>query len=243
MIIEIAKKTFKIVPLFLSLVFLCFAQEDEKITVTTYYPSPYGVYDRMKTNEFVIGDINDAAPEEGVVRFKSLEEGGAGKKGDLYFDSDDNKFKYYDGKNWRFLGGSESNECAWFRTFAGCPEGWKYQDDIEINEMPTTWPRIKQMWYHKHPSSSSACIPGHGVAFGCNSTKIAIYPGVYNKEAACKRCFGDVGFLNTEELPATTGCVDKCGASWGCVHYRCVYEEESATAPLAVTYKLYYCCL
>ncbi len=40
-----------------------FAQEEEKegetITITTYYPSPYGVYNELQSNKLAVGDTND----------------------------------------------------------------------------------------------------------------------------------------------------------------------------------------
>lgn len=35
----------------------CFAEE-ESYTITTYYPSPYGSYNELSTNKFVVGDID-----------------------------------------------------------------------------------------------------------------------------------------------------------------------------------------
>ena len=36
-----------------------FAQERETLTLSTYYPAPYGVYDRLITNTLGVGDTND----------------------------------------------------------------------------------------------------------------------------------------------------------------------------------------
>jgi hypothetical protein len=32
--------------------------QEESITITTYYPSPYGVYNQLQTNSFGVGDNN-----------------------------------------------------------------------------------------------------------------------------------------------------------------------------------------
>lgn len=44
------------------LCFLCvcpsYAQQEEKLTVTTYYPSPTGVYNQLQAKRVVIGDVN-----------------------------------------------------------------------------------------------------------------------------------------------------------------------------------------
>ncbi|RKY30351.1 MAG: hypothetical protein DRP68_06240, partial [Candidatus Omnitrophota bacterium] len=61
----------------------CFAQEgggggEESITVTTYYPSPYGVYNQLQTNRMAVGDTNgdgqltalDLPNRDGDIRLK-----------------------------------------------------------------------------------------------------------------------------------------------------------------------------
>ena len=54
------KKTFLILSLFLFLaVPLSHPQETETITLTTYYPAPYGVYKDMRvTGRLAVGDVN-----------------------------------------------------------------------------------------------------------------------------------------------------------------------------------------
>jgi len=37
---------------------LCYAQQEEKLTITTYYPSPTGVYNQLQAKRVVIGDVN-----------------------------------------------------------------------------------------------------------------------------------------------------------------------------------------
>lgn len=41
----------------LSLFFFISAQADETISITTYYPSPYGTYDSLEANKMTVGDI------------------------------------------------------------------------------------------------------------------------------------------------------------------------------------------
>ncbi|MFA5100475.1 MAG: hypothetical protein WC547_06305 [Candidatus Omnitrophota bacterium] len=38
---------------------VCFAQQDEKLTITTYYPSPTGVYNHLQSNRMTVGDFNN----------------------------------------------------------------------------------------------------------------------------------------------------------------------------------------
>jgi len=103
--------------LFLNLVtFSCFSQESitiESITITTYYPSPYGVYDQMRANKMVIGDPDSTSTPSpdtnGVVRFKGISSDPTGfndtKPGALYYNTSDDEFKYHDGTGWQALGG------------------------------------------------------------------------------------------------------------------------------------------
>ncbi len=38
----------------------CLAQQEESITITTYYPSPHGEYNELQTNKFAVGDTNES---------------------------------------------------------------------------------------------------------------------------------------------------------------------------------------
>ena len=38
--------------------FAIYAYADDTLTITTYYPSPYGVYNRLQTNSLGVGDNN-----------------------------------------------------------------------------------------------------------------------------------------------------------------------------------------
>ncbi len=56
--------------------------------------------------------------------------------------------------------------------------------------------------------------------------------GVYNRDAACKKCFGSENFKGTELLDAPSGWPCRCVYSHSsvgncaCKHYRCVYEGK-----------------
>ena len=88
----------------------CFAED---ITITTYYPAPFGVYNEMRANKLVIGDPDSTStpsPDtDGVVRFKGIGSDpiGAGdtEPGALYYNTSDDEFKYHDGTGWQTLGG------------------------------------------------------------------------------------------------------------------------------------------
>ncbi|MDP8259133.1 MAG: hypothetical protein P9L90_06935 [Candidatus Aadella gelida] len=85
----------------------------EDITITTYYPAPFGVYNEMRANKLIIGDPNSAstpAPDtDGVVIFKDINNSALGgndaQKGALYYDSSAgfDEFKYHDGTGWQAL--------------------------------------------------------------------------------------------------------------------------------------------
>ncbi|MCK4809768.1 MAG: hypothetical protein KAS99_02380 [Candidatus Omnitrophica bacterium] len=236
---EIAKKILKITPLFFVIAFFCFAGEGEKITITTYYPSPYGVYNEMKTRKLIVGDIDEDSPERGVIRFESLAEPLTGEEGDLYHDSLERKFMYYAEGSWKPLGEGEGegSSCAWFRSATGCPVDpitnipWEEKEVKEVGDYPTTTEGYKAV-----VSKYSAT----GVHFACKTDDSCIMPyilpykslGGQGPPEYCKRCFGDFGFVGIEW-------VTKCpGPSYA----RCLYEGYTPTPPIMNTYKLYYCC-
>jgi len=120
----------------------CFAQEGETITITTYYPSPYGVYNELRANKMVIGESDSGAipsPDtEGVMIFKGISEPTGSndqQDGALYYDDSEHKFKYYDGSagTWKEMGGIGTS-CVTIEARCGsssgplpashCPQGY-----------------------------------------------------------------------------------------------------------------------
>ncbi|MDD4980623.1 MAG: hypothetical protein PHC54_05080 [Candidatus Omnitrophica bacterium] len=129
----------------------CLAQgapedEGETFTITTYYPSPYGVYNQLQTNRFAVGDTNDSGgsldandqpPENGQlyvarsVIYKpqsELPESNA-KEGELVYidnnpaDSTPGAFYYYGAGGWVTQGGGGamvSLKCGWQRNCSAC---------------------------------------------------------------------------------------------------------------------------
>ncbi len=241
---EIAKKILKITPLFFVIAFFCFAQEGEKITISTYYPSPYGVYKHMKSETLVIGDVENP-PEAGVIRFESLASSPGGEEGDLYYDSFEHKFKYYAEGSWKPLGEGEGagTDCGWFRG-SQCPVDWTQEGDpIKASDFPVTVEGYKAIVFDEPKSDSYGanrfkCLSNSK----CVSEKqINLYdPAVNSSKTACKRCFGNEGFVGLEALPAC-----KCDSFYyyhTCEHYRCRYQGDTPTPPLMAEYTLYYCC-
>lgn len=64
---------------------LAFAEES--ITITTYYPSPYGSYNELTTNALVLNPLNEP-PSDST------------KEGALYYDASKHNFNYYNGSDW-----------------------------------------------------------------------------------------------------------------------------------------------
>ncbi len=238
---EIAKKILKITPLFFVVAFFCFAEEGEKITITTYYPSPHGVYNEMKTRKLIVGDIDEDSPERGVIRFESLNSPPGGEEGDLYYDSFEHKFMYYAEGSWKPLGEGEGEEsrCAWFRSASaiGCPENWENQEGspIEASDYPTVVEGYKAVLSRYSATGTHFRCKTDSSCEGWQSLPHKGYGG-QGTDDYCKRCFGDFGFLGVESLP---GC--SSGSSYT-NHTRCLYEGYTPTPPLEATYKLYYCC-
>jgi len=92
----------------ISLLFFAFmfysAAFAEDITLTTYYPAPFGVYRELETRRLVIGD-DDMPTVDGVVNFAGLPFIPAwNDPGALYYDGINNRFMYYDGSGWEQLG-------------------------------------------------------------------------------------------------------------------------------------------
>jgi len=96
----------------------------EQLTITTYYPAPYGVYREFESRRMVIGD--DSMPtQDGVINFQELDADPAfADAGTMYYNSAEG-FKYYDGSSWN----SVTSKCI-RRTFTAatgskeCPVGY-----------------------------------------------------------------------------------------------------------------------
>ena len=94
---------------------LCFA--DESITVTTYYPSPYGEYNELGTNRLAVGDTNndgtlDAADQpnrDGDIRLKAQtgnpSSWPAGTIGQIAYSRTNDSLYHYNGSAWVASGG------------------------------------------------------------------------------------------------------------------------------------------
>ncbi|UCC95180.1 MAG: hypothetical protein JSW40_00075 [Candidatus Omnitrophota bacterium] len=72
---------------------LCFAQEGQgEISLTTYYPAPYGEFKMLRLSPTNHATDPDLAP-------------GKIAEGDMYYNEDDDIIYAYDGSNWQEVGG------------------------------------------------------------------------------------------------------------------------------------------
>ncbi|MFH1645931.1 MAG: hypothetical protein ABIB11_05865, partial [Candidatus Omnitrophota bacterium] len=89
-------------------IFLCsypsFA-ETEEITLSTYYPAPYGEYEDLTASSFAIGANPSVPTVSGVMNFEPLTVmPSSAMEGDLCYDDAANRLKYHDGSNWVEVG-------------------------------------------------------------------------------------------------------------------------------------------
>lgn len=114
------------------LVFNCFAQE--QITITTYYPSPYGVYDALEARRMIIGQGastgNIMPTVSGVVNFEALagynllDNGPSpAERGMLYYNATYNHFRYFNGTVWVPMGACLRRTFTKSTGWRMCPAG------------------------------------------------------------------------------------------------------------------------
>ena len=103
----------------------------EDITITTYYPSPYGSYNELATNRLAVGDTNgngslDAADQpnrDGDIRLKSQAGNpaswSAGTIGQFAYSSAQDSLYHYNGTAWAASGGG-----GCYVSYSGCLTGF-----------------------------------------------------------------------------------------------------------------------
>jgi hypothetical protein len=108
-----------------ALIFNSSAFAEDYITITTYYPSPYGVYNKLQSNKLAVGDTNDDSemtssdqpPANGqiytarsvIYKPQSSLPATDLLKGEVAYNNSDNKLYSYDGSAWAAVGGSSGN--------------------------------------------------------------------------------------------------------------------------------------
>jgi hypothetical protein len=83
-----------------------FLSADESLTITTYYPSPYGSYNELSANKLIIGGFVSSVSANGVAHFIPVDLSGACNEGEIYYDFSEHNFKYCDNSHsWKTFGG------------------------------------------------------------------------------------------------------------------------------------------
>ena len=132
----------------------CFAQTQEELTITTYYPAPYGVYNELQAKKMAIGDTNedgqmssaDQPPDDGQLYVAKSAiykpQAGdpatwAGEQGELVYSSMYDSFYYYNGTFWVKQAGAGGVSvlyfaCPWGSDFnIGAGQGWGNQCGVD----------------------------------------------------------------------------------------------------------------
>jgi hypothetical protein len=73
-------------------------QEKEEITLTTYYPAPYGTYDNLTAISGLIPPTKTTTERDQVSNAPS---------GSVIYNTTKNKPEYYDGSSWQEMGASK----------------------------------------------------------------------------------------------------------------------------------------
>ena len=97
------------------IVFLCVsatafaAEETEEITLTTYYPAPYGEYENLQADKLAVGSTAVVSTVDGVINFATITPPTTGTKGDFAFDGSTLKYCDTTGSAYKSFGGAGSN--------------------------------------------------------------------------------------------------------------------------------------
>jgi len=89
--------------------FVSAADDNEEVTLTTYYPAPYGDY----TNLTVSGELD---LDGGLLNFTPISEPSSPAKGAMYYDEGVDVFRYYDGAEWKDIGASQGSRIVFMNT-------------------------------------------------------------------------------------------------------------------------------
>ncbi|MDD2702499.1 MAG: hypothetical protein PHC33_00615 [Candidatus Omnitrophica bacterium] len=127
---------------FLTLPINLFAEES--ITITTYYPSPYGVYNQLQTNRLAVGDTDgndtlddaDQPNRDGDIRLKAQAGNPAawpaGQIGQFAYSSTQDSLYHYNGSTWVASGGGGTCMVTYNSPVGSCscPSGWTLKYDL-----------------------------------------------------------------------------------------------------------------
>jgi len=120
-------KKLLIVLIFLVITMPVYAQDGEEITLTTYFPAPYGDYNTLKAKKLAVGTNSIMPSKDGIINFSIIDDNAsspAGTEGSLYYSMKGSKFKYHDGSAsnpWKSFSGSlpSAADKVAFRAYLG----------------------------------------------------------------------------------------------------------------------------
>lgn len=230
---------------------------EETVNITTFYPTPCGVYKNLKSEVMAIGEKEsaDLPSEKGVLMSQPRSEPSEGEEGDLYFDAPGIQFKYYDGSSWRTLGSGTVGNCDWFRN--ECPVGWEspgpgeeYHRQIENDDLPVVGPEYKYVWrQHNSNMNQGYVCESRNIDFDNPPDDFISSPVKerhdYNYRF-CRDCFGN-GCTGYEKVYNSSGnqvtiLVIVGSAIYRVYLYRCIYPGGPEDVEIAGTYDMRYCC-
>jgi len=120
------------------------ALAEDSLTITTYYPSPYGTYNKLQSNRLAVGDTNadsemtsaDLPSADGqiyaarsvIYKPQSSLPATDLVTGELAYNSSDSSLYLYNGSAWAAVGSGTAVmnlSCAWGTDYtAGAAHGW-----------------------------------------------------------------------------------------------------------------------
>jgi len=149
--------------------------QDESITFTTYYPSPYGSYRQLDTNSL---SIVNTAESTGAINFQGSNIPPANANpGSLYFNNKTGQFMYMDNmRNWRQLGGEG---CQWHN----------FSNSVNTSVYETNGGNggCKMLW--KVSGSSSHWIYGQMNKSGSDDYLVCEVGAMRSVQASCEKAY------------------------------------------------------
>ena len=125
---------------------MCYAVEEqsEEVILTTYYPAPYGGYEELQVKEFYVNTQGASANNRyGVINLagRIVDPDAANSiAGDIYWNDNSKKFRYYDGNTWcalefqnpEFENIIVKGNIKFPSTYTSSNDGIEYSSELEI---------------------------------------------------------------------------------------------------------------
>jgi hypothetical protein len=129
-----------------------FAFSEEEFTITTYYPSPYGVYKNLR-----IYPNDDSTPG-----------GACANNGEMYFDNSEQNLYICSGNVWKLVPGRDSIPSGMIAMFtASCPTGW-----TRFTALDDKFPKGAG----SYGVTGGSATHTHTTAVPCTTQGVSIYP-------------------------------------------------------------------